>query len=134
MNTELDPRLQQEFAENAATHEAAVERVAARLTQRQEDIAEQAAKANKKFDAERAELIDKVKKDFKKPESDKPRIVGWNPTESTGKHEGVMDFGEEEHEDSPAPFTPSAPPRAPRHRRASEPDEDDYSEQSWLKE
>ncbi|HEX3784629.1 MAG TPA: hypothetical protein VHX38_33630 [Pseudonocardiaceae bacterium] len=146
MTTELDPQLRQRFEQNLADHEASVARVDATLSERQREITEQAAKADAKFDAERGELLTKMKEEFKQPEpeSDKSRLVGWSPSESIGRPEGLMSFdAEDDPVDTPprpqarppvVAAPPAAPARAARHRRVSESDEDDYSEQSWLRE
>ncbi len=148
MTVEIDPALQRRFEQNLADHQASVARVDATLAARQREITEQAAKAEARSKADQGELLSTVKEKFAKPkaEPDKPRVVGWNPSASTGQHTGVMSFGDEEDPVEAPPRAPAAPPRpvtpppapassrAARHRRPSEPDEDDYSEQSWLSE
>jgi hypothetical protein len=148
MTVEIDPGLRQQFEQNLADHQSSVARVDATLAARQREITEQAAKADAKFSAERGELLAKMQEQYKQPvsESDKPRRAGWVSTASTRQDDGLMSFGTEEDavEESPVqappPAAPSPPPapsalaRSARHRRAREHDEDDYSEQTWLRE
>jgi hypothetical protein len=154
MAVEVDPWLKQQFEQNLADHKASVARVDATLAQREREITEAKATSDAKFDAERGALLEKMKEQYQKPapESDKPRLVGWTPTTSTGAHEGLMTFGAADdldeappppppvHAPPPAPArTPAAPPRvqparSARHRRDVEQEEDDYSQQTWLQE
>jgi hypothetical protein len=127
----VDPEIQAQFDANLAEYQARSGRVEATLTAEQQQIAEQSRQAEERSAAERTELLDKLKQDFKEPTGNEPprRPVGWNPVDGDGSRDKpapAFNTDEEEAAPRPAPRRP-----APRHRAAS--DEDDYSEQTWMR-
>jgi hypothetical protein len=127
----VDPEVQAQFDANLAEYRAKADRVSENLKAEQREITERTKAADEKFEAERTELLSKLKDEFKEPkDGEQPqRPVGWHPVEGDGggRKENVIRFNDDEAEEAPQAPRPAARPRPVVQ------DDDDYSEQSWLR-
>lgn len=145
---DVDPRVQEEFDRNLAGYRDRTERIGDSLAARQRQIAEQVKAIDAKASAERGKLIsDAVARfDKNKMEGDKPpRPASTWPGERGAREDGVMSFGGHDEEEAaravppappaPAPAPPAPVAQAPRRpaHRARDAEDDDYSEESWLR-